>query len=202
MIINIREKSGKTTAVKASPSDTVQDLRIKFMQKGISLKLKDIMYFDEQLNKTKKLSDYGIKHNDTLYLRERLRALGSSGFLLSIAQPSGDVMKMVVNNYDCVIDIKQEVEREGGLGVGSQLLKVGGVEMQNEKMLKDYGITGDAVIWLEDADENKRKSKEERKRRRVRNEKLKKRLAAVAFVIIFIIILIWAYLEGKIQINL
>ncbi|XP_037785431.1 uncharacterized protein LOC119581150 [Penaeus monodon] len=201
MIIYIREKSGKTTAVKAAPSDTVRDLKIKIMQKGISLKFWDLMYFDEQLYSTKKLSDYGIKHKDTLYLKEALRGLGSSGFLLSIAQPSGDVMKMVVNKSDCVIDIKQEVEREGGPGVASQLLKVGDVEMQNEKTLMDYGIAGDAVIWLEDANESKRKSKEERKRKRVRNEKLKKRLIAVVFVIIFIIILIWAYLEGKIQIN-
>ncbi|XP_063590768.1 uncharacterized protein LOC134767732 [Penaeus indicus] len=202
MIIYIRETSAKTTAVKASPSDTVRDLRIKIMQKGISLKLKDLMYFNEQLYLTKKLSDYGIKHNDTLYLREALQGLGSSGFLLSVAQPSGDVMKIVVSDHDCVIDIKQEVEREGGPVIGRQLLKVGGVEMQNEMKLKDYGITGDAVIWLEDADESKRKSKEARKRKRVGNEKLKKRLAAVVFVIIFIIILIWAYLEGKIQINL
>lgn len=199
MLIYIREKSGKTTPVEVAASDSVEDAREKIEQKGISLTGWNLIYFGKKIRRTQVLSDYGIKHNDTLYLREELQGLGAPGFLLTVAQSSGNVVKLVVSASDRVIDIKQELTREGAPGVDRQRLKAGSVELQNEKSLKDYDITGDAVIWMEDADE--RKSKEARKRKKVLTDKLKKRLVAVVFVIVAIIMLIWAYVNGKIQIN-
>ncbi|ROT85795.1 polyubiquitin [Penaeus vannamei] len=199
MLIYIREKSGKTTPVEVAASDSVEDAREKIEQKGISLTGWNLIYFGKKIRRTQVLSDYGIKHKDTLYLREELQGLGAPGFLLTVAQSSGNVVKLVVSASDRVIDIKQELTREGAPGVDRQRLKAGSVELQNEKSLKDYDITGDAVIWMEDADE--RKSKEARKRKKVLTDKLKKRLVAVVFVIVAIIMLIWAYVNGKIQIN-
>ncbi|XP_042878730.1 uncharacterized protein LOC122257498 isoform X2 [Penaeus japonicus] len=201
MIIYIREQSGKTTAIKADPADTTQAVRIKIMQKGISMKDKDLMYFDVKLVSTKRLSDYGIKHMDTLYLKTGLLHLGSSGFLLSVAQPSGGVVKVVVNDFDCVVDVKQELAREGGPEVPKQRLKAGGVEMHNEKRLRDYGITGEAVIWMESADDIEKKEREARIIKTIKNKKIRKILGAVIFLIIFIIILIWAYAKDKIKLN-
>ncbi|XP_042883334.1 uncharacterized protein LOC122260223 isoform X1 [Penaeus japonicus] len=202
MIIYIREESGVTTALKADPSDTIQAVKIKAMQKGISLKDWDLKYYGKRLDYRKKLSDYGINHKDTLYLQEGLKGLGSSGFLLSVARPSGGVVKVVVNDFDCVVDVKQELAREGGPEVPKQRLKAGGVEMHNEKRLRDYGITGEAVIWMESADDIEKKEREARIIKTIKNKKIRKRLVAVTFLIIFIIILIWAYANDKIKLNL
>ncbi|XP_042883335.1 uncharacterized protein LOC122260223 isoform X2 [Penaeus japonicus] len=133
---------------------------------------------------------------------EGLKGLGSSGFLLSVARPSGGVVKVVVNDFDCVVDVKQELAREGGPEVPKQRLKAGGVEMHNEKRLRDYGITGEAVIWMESADDIEKKEREARIIKTIKNKKIRKRLVAVTFLIIFIIILIWAYANDKIKLNL
>lgn len=72
------------------------------------------------------------------------------GFLLSVMTPSGRVMKIVVQSGTPISHLKQILEHEGaGVKASRIRLMVRNEEMQNDKRLGNYGITGDSVIRME-----------------------------------------------------
>ncbi|XP_037784760.1 uncharacterized protein LOC119580736 [Penaeus monodon] len=71
------------------------------------------------------------------------------GSLLTVARNSGSVTKMVVHEEGSVRQVKEEAARDAGVSASKVQFIAGGAEMQDDRRLKDYGLTGDAVVWME-----------------------------------------------------
>ncbi|XP_063590888.1 uncharacterized protein LOC134767742 [Penaeus indicus] len=116
--------SGARHTIEVDDMTTVIDLKREIVSKGISERVALIVHKDWHL-------------------------CSLSAFRVTLARDSGFVIKMVFHEESSVCQIKEEAARDVGVRASKVQLFVGGAEMQDDRRLKDYGITGDAVVWME-----------------------------------------------------
>lgn len=151
MIIHVRDTDGTTHSVEAEPTDTIHTLRVKIMLEGIYLSdYQGLVFNDKRLWGNKEtIAGYGIGDEDTVEVVNVFVEQAMSGFYLSVVQPEGEVVRVVADEEVPVIQIKHELARRAGVEVKKQHLKAGDEDMKDERMLRDYGITGESIVWLD-----------------------------------------------------
>ena len=60
----------------------------------------------------------------------------------------GDLLKLGITIKDTIQDIKAIIQRKNGVHVNNQKLMFSGIEMENDRTLKSYNITGSATLQL------------------------------------------------------
>ncbi|XP_037788316.1 uncharacterized protein LOC119583733 isoform X3 [Penaeus monodon] len=151
MIIHVRDTDGTMSSVEAQPTDTIHTLRVKIMLEGIQLSDYRVLAFNGERLRDRKatISSYGINNEDCVDVKSVWVAQAMTGFYVNVVQPEGEVIRVVADEAVPVIEIKHEVARVAGVEARKQQLKAGGEVMKDEKMLRDYGITKDAVVWMD-----------------------------------------------------
>nr|XP_027206881.1 uncharacterized protein LOC113800332 [Penaeus vannamei] len=151
MIIHVRDTDGTMYSVEAQPTDTIHTLRVKIMSEGVPLSGNLRLEFNgELLWDTKTVSSYGICDEDCVDIKKvRIVAESSCGFFVNVVQPEGNVIRVVADEAVPVIEIKHEVARKAGVEARKLQLRAGSENLKDEKMLRDYDITGESVVWLE-----------------------------------------------------
>ncbi|XP_063590814.1 uncharacterized protein LOC134767667 [Penaeus indicus] len=165
MIIHVRDTDGIMSSAEAQPTDTIYMLWVNMMIKGIPVSEYWALEFNgERLRDSKAtVSSYGIRDGDCVDVRYTVVFEAMTGFYVNVVQPNGKVIRLVAAEAVPVIKIKHELARVTGVKARKQQLKAGGEDMKDEKMLRDYGITGDAVVWMEiegEAGDRREKRKE------------------------------------------
>nr|XP_027231166.1 uncharacterized protein LOC113822833 isoform X2 [Penaeus vannamei] len=150
MIINV-DASGSRHAFEVNASDKVEVLLWQVISKGIPARGRRLEYRDRVLDDDETFSHYGIREGDTVQFVRYCKGVhrAARGSLLSVATDSGNVTKMVVDEESSVREVRDVAARDAGVSASKLQLIAGGVEMQEDRRLKDYDITGDAVVWME-----------------------------------------------------
>ncbi|XP_037785535.1 uncharacterized protein LOC119581206 [Penaeus monodon] len=153
---------GSRHAVEVHAWTKIKHLKRKIVSMGISERAPPLEHRGRRLDDEKTIFHYGIKDGDTVrFLQPRsvpcfgrgssqsVTTFGCRGSLLTVARNSGSVTKMVVHEDGSVRQVKEEAARDAGVSASKVQLIAGGVEMQDDRRLKDYGLTGDGVVWME-----------------------------------------------------
>ncbi|XP_063590889.1 uncharacterized protein LOC134767743 [Penaeus indicus] len=149
MIIYV-EAFGARHAIKVHAWTKVKDLRRKIASKGISEQVPLLAHRGRCLDDEKTIFHYGLKDGDTVrFHKPRSGPRAARGSLLTLARNSGSVTKMVVHEEGSVRQVKEEAARDAGVSASKVKLSAGGADMQDDLRLKDYGLTDDAVVWME-----------------------------------------------------
>ncbi|XP_069989249.1 uncharacterized protein [Penaeus vannamei] len=150
MIIHVRDTDGTMYSVEAQPTDTIHTLRVKVMLEGVPLSDYRILSFNDTFLRDKKtISSYGISDEDYVDVIPVAVLQSLTGFYVNVVQPEGNVIRVVADEAVPVIQIKHEVARKAGVEARKLQLRAGSENLKDEKMLRDYDITGESVVWLE-----------------------------------------------------
>nr|XP_027231164.1 uncharacterized protein LOC113822831 [Penaeus vannamei] len=148
MIVYV-DASGSRHAFEVNASDTIDDLLRMLVSKGICDDSDSLHKSGRILDDEKTISQNGIREGDTVGIKLCEMAAAVHVSLLSVATDSGNVTKMVVDEESSVREVRDVAARDAGVSASKLQLIAGGVEMQEDRRLKDYDITGDAVVWME-----------------------------------------------------
>lgn len=142
--------SGSRHALEVNASDTIDDLLRMLVSKGICDDSDSLHKSGRILDGEKTISQNGIREGDIVGIVEVCETVSAVHVsLLSVATDSGNVTKMVVDEESSVREVRDVAARDAGVSASKLQLIAGGVEMQEDRRLKDYDITGDAVVWME-----------------------------------------------------
>nr|XP_027221038.1 uncharacterized protein LOC113813268 [Penaeus vannamei] len=200
MIIHVRDTDGKMYSVEAQPTDTIHTLRVKIMLEGVPLSdYREIEFNGEHLRDTKAtVSSYGICDEDCVDIKEvRIVAESSCGFFVNVVQPEGNVIRVVAAEAFPVIQIKHEVARKAGVEARKLQLRAGSENLKDEKMLRDYDITGESVVWLEVEGERGNGREKRREGEGAGDDRLKNGLLLVSLLVLVPLSLWLAYKGGN-----
>ncbi|XP_037788317.1 uncharacterized protein LOC119583734 [Penaeus monodon] len=197
MIIHVRDTDGTMSSVEAQPTDTIHMLRVKIMLEDIPLCDYRVLTFNGKhlWDRKATISSYGINNEDCVDVKSVLVAQAMTGFFVNVVQPEGEVVTVVADEAVPVIEIKHEVARVAGVEARKQQLKAGGEDMKDEKMLRDYGITQDAVVLMEIKGETG--NRRDKRRERAGDDSLKNVLFFVSLLVLVPVSLWLAYKRGS-----
>ncbi|XP_047476190.1 uncharacterized protein LOC125030016 [Penaeus chinensis] len=199
MIIHVRDTDGTMSSVEAQPTDTIHTLRVKIMLEGIPLSdYRALVFNGERLWDSKAtVSSYGIRDEDCVDVKNVYVAQAMTGFYVNVVQPEGEVIRVVADEAVPVIQIKHEVARIAGVEARKQQLKAGSEDMKDEKRLRDYGITEDAVVWMEIEGETKSR-RDKRKEREGAGDDSLKNVLLFASLLVLVPLSVWlVYKRGS-----
>lgn len=198
MIIHVRDTDGKMYSVEAQPTDTIHTLRVKVMLEGVPLSDYRILSFNDTLLRDKKtISSYGISDEDYVDVIPVAVLQSFTGFYVNVVQPEGNVIRVVADEAVPVIQIKHEVARKAGVEARKLQLRAGSENLKDEKMLRDYDITGESVVWLEVEGERGNGREKRREGEGAGDDRLKNGLLLVSLLVLVPLSLWLAYKGGN-----
>lgn len=124
-------------------------------------------------------------------------AESSCGFFVNVVQPEGNVIRVVADEAVPVIEIKHEVARKAGVEARKLQLRAGSENLKDEKMLRDYDITGESVVWLEVEGERGNGREKRREGEGAGDDRLKNGLLLVSLLVLVPLSLWLAYKGGN-----
>lgn len=198
MIIHVRDTDGKMYSVEAQPTDTIHTLRVKVMLEGVPLSDYRILSFNDTFLRDKKtISSYGISDEDYVDVIPVAVLQSFTGFYVNVVQPEGNVIRVVADEAVPVIQIKHEVARKAGVEARKLQLRAGSENLKDEKMLRDYDITGESVVWLEVEGERGNGREKRREGEGAGDDRLKNGLLLVSLLVLVPLSLWLAYKGGN-----
>lgn len=198
MIIHVRDTDGTMYSVEAQPTDTIHTLRVKVMLEGVPLSDYRILSFNDTLLRDKKtISSYGISDEDYVDVIPVAVLQSFTGFYVNVVQPEGNVIRVVADEAVPVIQIKHEVARKAGVEARKLQLRAGSENLKDEKMLRDYDITGESVVWLEVEGERGNGREKRREGEGAGDDRLKNGLLLVSLLVLVPLSLWLAYKGGN-----
>ena len=139
--IFVKILTGKTIALDVTPSNTIGNIKDIIKDKEeIPPETQTYIYLGKQLQDNKTLEYYGVGNNYILYL--------STKFQIFIKQLKGNTIFLNVLPLYTIEDIKKKIQITERIIPNQYKLFFSGIELENNKTLKDYNIQNGSNIDL------------------------------------------------------
>ena len=140
MQIYVKTLTGKTIALKVYPSDSIEDVKAKIQEEGISPEEQCLIFAGRALEDGHTLSEYNIQKTNTLQLAQAGCVLVNDqiGKTVTTTQPLATVRS-----------VKTQIQNKTGIPLHLQCLEFEGNELvDDDTALAHYGITAGCTIHL------------------------------------------------------
>ena len=143
MQIHVKTPDGKKITLTVDPNQTIDDIKSKVNEKaGIPKDEQRFVFSDQPLDDRKQLSDYGIKHGDTVNMEP---------MQICVEEPNRKKTHTLdVEPTDTIGDVKKKIEKQCGIPEDQQRLKCDGKPLDSDNLtLRDCGIKHKSTLNLE-----------------------------------------------------
>ncbi|KAL3924356.1 MAG: hypothetical protein SGILL_001095 [Bacillariaceae sp.] len=142
--IHLELPNGKTVTVETTPDESILRLKRQIKEKtNEAIETQNLMFGNELLENTQKVSAYSLEHGDTIKLEH---------FSLRVADWDGRIFEVPgLGTSSSVAALKKEVEKIKGIPSKDQILKFNSLPL-NDLKLSHQNISHRSVLVLEPPD--------------------------------------------------
>jgi ubiquitin C len=136
MHLFVKSPTGKTICLKVKRSDTLNTVKAKIQEQLLRL------FFDGvQLEGNLTLADYGIEHESTLELQERMQ-------IHVMETLAGRTITLEVDSLDTIDTVKSKIQDNQGFPKDRQCLIFANKQLEDDSTLADLEICKDSTLLL------------------------------------------------------